>query len=548
MPKEDVQTIYLVGDSTMADYSGDYDPGKDYMKVRYPVTGWGQVFQQFFAKDSLSQLQPLITSDSVFVDDRARGGRSTRTFFQEGRWRSIYENLKPKDLVVIQFGHNDASENHPLRYVDIEGYKEFLRLFIDQARQKDAVPILLTPVARNYPWENDHLQNVHGAYPDAVKEIAKEMGVPVIDLNQDSMDYFSKKGKEYVTQNYFMNLPAGKYEAYPKGQNDNTHFQPDGAKEVAQLVFDGLKQVADENRKQIKIEPSPYAIATTYEKLKKDYPFIKPITEEKPRSISAKENLVYKKTETSALKLDVYSPAKRGKKIYPGVLLIHGGGWASGSKENERIMAQHLAENGYVGVAVQYRLSEEAKYPAAVIDLKDALRWMRENAKKYHIDPDKIAVLGASAGAQLATLVGVTPDSEIYLEQNKGTSSKVQAIVNIDGIVSFIHPEAAAEGSYAGYWLGGLKDINYKNWKEASPLEYVDENTPPTLFMNSSQPRFYAGRDDMIKILDENGIYSEVHTLEDSPHSFWLMHPWFETTLAYTVSFLDKILKNSENK
>jgi len=297
---------------------------------------------------------------------------------------------------------------------------------------------------------------------------------------------------------------------------------------------------------QIKINPSPYTIETTYEQLKKDYPFIKPITEEKSKSIEAKENLIYKTTETSTLKLDVYAPAKSGKKSYPGVLLIHGGGWASGSKENERVMAQHLAENGYVGVAVQYRLSEEAKYPAAVIDLKDALRWMRENAKKYSIDPDKIVVLGASAGAQLATLIGVTPDSEIYKEQDQKTSSKVQAIVNIDGIVSFIHPEAAAEGSYAGYWLGGLKDTNFKNWKEASPLEYVNEKTPPTLFINSSQPRFHAGRDDMMKILDKNGIYSEVHTLEDSPHSFWLLHPWFEPTLNYTVSFLDTVFKNSE--
>ena len=324
--KEDIQTVYLVGDSTMADYSGDYDPGKDYMKVRYPVTGWGQVFQHFFVKDSLTRLRPLITADSVFVDDRARGGRSTRTFFQEGRWRSIYKNLKPDDLVIIQFGHNDASENHPGRYVDIEGYKEFLRLFITQSRQKDAIPILLTPVARNYPWKNGHLQNVHGDYPKAVKEVSEEMSVPVIDLNQESMDYFSLKGRAYVTQNYFMNLPAGKYEAYPDGQNDNTHFQPEGAKAVAQLVYDGLKQVAHKKNAQIKIEPSPYTITTTYEKLKKDYPFIKPITEEKSENIEAKENLIYKKTKTSALKLDVYAPAGSGKKTYPGVLLIHGGG------------------------------------------------------------------------------------------------------------------------------------------------------------------------------------------------------------------------------
>jgi len=241
--KEQPVTVYLVGDSTMADYTGDYDPGKDYIKTRYPLTGWGQVFQEFMVEDSLSKISGLAKADTVLVKDVARGGRSTRTFFQEGRWRSVYENLKKNDLVLIQFGHNDASESKPERYVNIEGYKEFLRLFVNQARQKGAHPILLTPVARNYPWENGHLQNVHGKYDQAVKNIAEEMQVMMIDLNQRSMDYFSQKGREYTTSNYFMNLPPGKYEAYPEGQDDNTHFQPEGAKAVAQMIFNGMKEL-----------------------------------------------------------------------------------------------------------------------------------------------------------------------------------------------------------------------------------------------------------------------------------------------------------------
>ena len=240
---ESTQTIFLIGDSTMANYADNYEPGKDYMKTRYPVTGWGQVFQQFFVKDSLTELKNLINTDSVIVDDRARGGRSTRTFFQEGRWRKVVQDLKENDIVMMQFGHNDAAENKPERYVNIEGYKEFLRLFVSQTREKGARPIILTPVARNYPWENNHLQNVHGKYDQAPKDIAQEMNVELIDLNQISKNYFSKKGKDFVSKNYFMNLPAGKYEAYPEGQDDNTHFQPEGAKAVAQLVFTGLKDL-----------------------------------------------------------------------------------------------------------------------------------------------------------------------------------------------------------------------------------------------------------------------------------------------------------------
>lgn len=119
----DPVTIYLVGDSTMADYADNYEEGKDYFKTRYPVTGWGQVFQECFTGADLSSFRNLFTADSVRVVDRARGGRSTRTFFQEGRWRAVYENLREGDLVIIQFGHNDAAENKPERYVNIGGYK-----------------------------------------------------------------------------------------------------------------------------------------------------------------------------------------------------------------------------------------------------------------------------------------------------------------------------------------------------------------------------------------------------------------------------------------
>jgi lysophospholipase L1-like esterase len=241
--KSNVTTVYLIGDSTMADYANNYEPGKDYMKTRYPVTGWGQVFQPFFAKDSLKQIKNLIKSDSVVIDDRARGGRSTRTFFQEGRWRAVCENLKKGDIVIMQFGHNDAAVDKTERYVDVEGYKEFLRLFVSQSKEKGATPIILTPVARNFPWKENVLNDVHGEYDKAPKDVAAEMKVALIDLNKASREFFTKKGKDFVSENYFMNFPAGKYEAYPEGQKDNTHFQTKGAVEVARLVFEGMKQL-----------------------------------------------------------------------------------------------------------------------------------------------------------------------------------------------------------------------------------------------------------------------------------------------------------------
>jgi len=274
---------------------------------------------------------------------------------------------------------------------------------------------------------------------------------------------------------------------------------------------------------------SPYTNEGTYEKLKKKYPFITPLERPVPANIGIDKDVEYTHINGISLKADVYYPLDHTQK-YPGVALVHGGGWISGSKENEKFMAQELASRGYVAIAVGYRLADAAKYPGGVEDIEQAIKWLKKNRKKYSLDQKKIAVLGESAGAQMATLVGVH------------SKNKITAIVNIDGIVSFIHPEAE-ESTYASYWLGGDRNVNLKNWTEASPLEYVDKNTPPTLFINSSQPRFHAGRDDMMKKLKSLNVPTEYHEITDTPHSFWSAEPWFTETLNYTVGFLNNIFK-----
>ena len=231
--------VWIIGDSTVADYS--LEP--DYQTKRYPIMGWGQVFQSFMSSDSLHMVRHIIKTDSVIVDDRARGGRSTRSFFEEGRWSEIYSSLKPGDVVMIQFGHNDASVSKGERYTSLPGYKEFLRLYVNQSREKGATPVLITPVARNYPWEGGKLGNTHGDYPDGMRAVANELGVYLIDLSALSMEFFTDQGQDYVTTTYFMNFPPGLYEAYPEGSKDNTHFQPAGAVAVAALIFDAMKEL-----------------------------------------------------------------------------------------------------------------------------------------------------------------------------------------------------------------------------------------------------------------------------------------------------------------
>lgn len=292
---------------------------------------------------------------------------------------------------------------------------------------------------------------------------------------------------------------------------------------------------------QFKTDTS-YTIKTTYEKLIKKYPFITIAKSEKNAIVEEKYNIVYNEKENRALHLDAFINTK--EKLNPAVIMIHGGGWRSGNKNQMWVMAHEIASKGYSCFAIEYKLSPEAKYPEGIFDVKNAIKFIKDNAKEFNVDPDKIAILGCSSGGQMAALIGTTNGDKAFEDaQNKSkASSKINAIIDIDGVLAFKHPESS-EGEMAAFWLGGKSDEKPENWKNASALSHTDKNTPPTLFICSSVDRFHAGRDDMIAILNRNKIYSEVRTIKDSPHSFWFFKPWFSETLDYSTQFLNKIFK-----
>jgi pectinesterase len=296
------------------------------------------------------------------------------------------------------------------------------------------------------------------------------------------------------------------------------------------------------------VPDTSYTTYSAYVSSKKTNPGIKIVGEFHSKSVKEKRSISYCTIGERKLLLDVFYPSAKSKNKQAAIMIIHGGGWRSGNRTQHYPLAQRLADLGYVCFTPEYRLSTEALYPAAVYDLKSALRWIHANAKKYNVDTNKIAVLGFSAGGQLAALLGVTAGNPKFegSDCNINASSSVKAIVDLDGTLSFVHPESG-EGddskrtSAATYWFGYSKKENPELWKEASPLNYVSRNTPPTLFINSSVERMHAGRNDFIKVLNENGIYSEVKTFSGAPHSFPLFDPWFKPTLKYTDEFLKKI-------
>lgn len=277
---------------------------------------------------------------------------------------------------------------------------------------------------------------------------------------------------------------------------------------------------------QIK-KDSSFTIAAEHQKNIKKYPFITAVIVPE-NNLEKKFNIIYDVTSGRNLHLDAF--INSSKKQLPALIIIHGGGWKSGTKEMQNPMAEKIALAGYQTFTIEYRLSDEAIYPAATDDVMKAILYLKKNAKEFKIDKNKIAILGASSGAQMASLLGTKYPTEI------------QAVINIDGVLAFHHPDSA-EGKYAALFLGGTYEEKPMIWTDASALSHVSKKTPPFLFIHSQFKRFNAGREDFIKKLNEHHIYSQVESIENSPHAFWLFEPWFTPTINYIEKFLNLNLK-----
>ena len=210
-------TVYLIGDSTISI--------KD--ESAYPETGWGMPFRHFF-------------DSTVVVSNHARNGRSTRTFISEGRWAAVTSALKKGDYVFIQFGHNDESEAKTDRYTPPDQYKSNLKKFISETRAAGATPVLLTPVSRR-KFANGQAIETHELYSALVREVAKDEKVAFIDLDVKSRALYQEFGEQNSAL-LFLQLKPGEHPNYPDGKNDNTHFNELGARLIAQIVLNEIKQ------------------------------------------------------------------------------------------------------------------------------------------------------------------------------------------------------------------------------------------------------------------------------------------------------------------
>ena len=222
------QTIHLMGDSTCAD--------KDLSNGNLE-RGWGMQFANFL-------------DDGIKVINYAVNGRSTKSFITLGHWDKVKAAVKPGDYVFIQFGHNDSKQDDSLRYAPAYGlYQDNLRMYCRTVREMGATPVLLTPVMRRWFKDGKLDLDCHTDYPAAMKQVASELGVELLDITVSSAEWLQALGDE-ASRPYFMWVPAGVYAFCPEGKEDNTHTKANGARVVAGLVCDAIRQSSLDGIKQ----------------------------------------------------------------------------------------------------------------------------------------------------------------------------------------------------------------------------------------------------------------------------------------------------------
>ncbi len=263
-----------------------------------------------------------------------------------------------------------------------------------------------------------------------------------------------------------------------------------------------------------------------------------------------KSDIPYGTGEGVPLTLDLYS-AESAKGPAPGILLFFGGGWRQGRKDQLRVYAQYFAQHGYVVGAVQYRLKEEGQWPKSIHDAKCAVRWMRAHAAEIGVDPNRIGVMGNSAGAYLALMLGYTAGVPEF-EGSGGwpeQSSAVQAVVDIYGPTDFTDPKRRDHGLVTTY-MNGTYDQDPARYEKASPIRYVTPTSPPTCVIHGTVDMLVPVQqsDWLVEKLKEMGVPYYYDRVNGWPHAMDAVVAVNNHTKALIVHFFDHYLKGIQGQ
>ena len=231
-----------------------------------------------------------------------------------------------------------------------------------------------------------------------------------------------------------------------------------------------------------------------------------------------------------------------------GVLMIHGGGWRRGSKAMMPPQANALAKHGFTCVAVEYRLTPEAPWPAQIHDVKAAMRWFRANADSLGVRSDRISVLGNSAGGHLALVLAGTVGHAVFEGDggNPGIDTAVAAVIAVYPPVVFYLGERVSGGTSASALLGNGSTPEAA--EAASPIEYARADFPPTFFLHGNGDKVVpvSASINMYNALAQAGARAEMHIYAEQPHAWARWPRWVQPTMDEAALFLDRYVVNPD--
>ncbi len=268
------------------------------------------------------------------------------------------------------------------------------------------------------------------------------------------------------------------------------------------------------------------------------------MAEQQTGRVTVEFDVVFGQAGGRDLKCNVYMPPQEGT-ARSAVLLVHGGGWVSGDRSQLHGYGILLGRIGYVCVATEYRLAGEAKWPAQLHDVKAALRWMRANAQRFGIDPNKISVSGNSAGAHLSLMMAATPNRPEF----EGDGGNAGVPTDVSASVAFYAPsQLYAPGEPVREELSFLFGRGYtlETARAASPIDYASASFPPTLLITGNNDELVPVEASfrMYRRLIEAGAKAELHVYSEAPHAFDATPEFGRQTAAITALFLDRYVAN----
>ena len=271
-----------------------------------------------------------------------------------------------------------------------------------------------------------------------------------------------------------------------------------------------------------------------------------------PEGVVASRDIEYAKSGDVSLKLDIYRPKEKAKSPQPLIVWIHGGAWRAGDKRN--CPAIRFVSRGYVVASINYRLSQQAIYPAQIHDCKAAIRWLRAHAQEYGIDSERVGVWGSSAGGHLVALLGTSGGVKALSNPELGNddqSSRVQAVCDFFGPTDLLQMDAHAlatapfkhnaPDSPESKLIGGPIQEHPEKVARANPITYVTDDDPPFLIVHGDQDRLVPHHQSLLlaKALKQSGVSCDLHVIEGAGHGFGR-----NADVAKLVdTFFDKVLK-----